>query len=39
MAEMMQAQKGKGNNYFPIFTGGRVSGKGTAIKQFFAQRD
>ena len=39
MAEMMQAQRGKGNNTYAMFGGGGGSGKGTAIKDFFKEEE
>lgn len=35
LSEMIEAQKGKGNNTLAVYAGGGGSGKGTAIKQFF----
>lgn len=39
LGEMLQSQKGKGNNRFVVYAGGGGSGKGTAIGQFFNEHD
>ena len=38
-AEMLQSQKGKGNNRFMVLAGGGGSGKGTAVGDYFVQHE